>query len=72
MQSLFIVHSYFFARTNIAERKEHYVPIDRPHIRVRFARMIDVMGPVAAATAIDAKNLRALSSNFECADLPAL
>lgn len=54
MQRLFIVHGYLFAGTNIAEREEYYVSIDSPHKSIRFARMIDVMGAVAAATAINA------------------
>src|SRR5258706_9257166 len=54
MQRLFIVHGYFIAWTNIAQREEHYVSIDRPHISIRFARMIDVMRTVATAAAIDA------------------
>src|ERR1700682_1081406 len=53
MQRLFIVHGYLVARTNIAQRKEHYVSIDRPHVSIRCARMVDVMGPVATAAAID-------------------
>src|SRR6266436_2254888 len=53
MKCLFIVDGYFVTGTNVAQREEHYVPIDRPHIRVRFARMVDVMSPIAAATAID-------------------
>ena len=54
MQRLFIVHGYFFAGTNIAEREEHNVPKDRPHVRVRCTRMVDVMSSIAAATAVDA------------------
>src|SRR4029077_4736542 len=56
MQRLFIVDGYFVAGTNIAQRKEHYVPIDSPHISVRFARMIYVMSPVPAATTVDTPN----------------
>ena len=54
MQRLFIVDGYFIAWTNIPQREEHYVSIDRPHISIRFTRMIDVMGAVATAAAIDA------------------
>ncbi len=53
MQCLFIVDGYFITWTNIAQREEHYVSIDRPHISIRFARMIDVMRTVAPAAAID-------------------
>ncbi len=54
MQRLFIVHGYFIAWTNIAQREEHNVSMDRPHISIRFTRMIDVMRTVATAAAIDA------------------
>ena len=54
MQRLFIVHGYFFARTNVAEREEHYVAVDGSHIGIGLAGMVDVMGAVAAAAAVDA------------------
>lgn len=53
MQRLFIVHGYLVAGTNIAQREEYYVSIDRPHISIRFTRMVNVVGAIAAATAIN-------------------
>ena len=53
MQRLFIVHGYLVAGTNIPQREEYYVAMDSAHISIRFARMVDVVGAVAAATAIN-------------------
>src|SRR6266404_2838821 len=53
MQRLFIVNGYFATRIDVAQSKEYYVSMDRPHIGIRFARMVDVVCAVAAPTAID-------------------
>lgn len=54
MQRLFVIHRDLFARMYVAQSKEHYVPKDSPHVSIRFARVIDVMRAIAAATAVDA------------------
>ena len=54
MQRLFVIDRDLFARIDVAQSKEHHVAMDRAHISVRFAGMVDVMRTVAAATAVDA------------------
>lgn len=54
MKSLFVVHGNLFAWIDITQSKEDHVAIDRAHVGVRLAGMIDVMRAVAAATAVDA------------------
>jgi len=54
MQRLFIIDRDFFARVDISQSEEHYVAIDRPHVGVWLAGMVDIMRAVAASTAVDA------------------
>ena len=54
MERLFIIDRDFFARIDISQSEEHYVAIDRAHVGVWLAGMIDVMRAVAAATTVDA------------------
>lgn len=54
MQRLFIVDRDFFTRVDVAQSEEHYVAKDGADVGIRLAGMVNVMRPVAAATAIDA------------------
>jgi hypothetical protein len=54
MQRLLVIHRDLFARMYVAQSKEHYVPMDSPHVSIRFARVIDVMSAIAAAAAVNA------------------
>ncbi len=56
MKSLFVVHGNLFAWIDITQSKEHHVAMDRAHVGVRLAGVIDVMRAVAAATAVDTPN----------------
>jgi hypothetical protein len=54
MQRLFIVHRDFLARVDVAQSEEQHVAMEGADIGVWLAGMVDVMGAIAATTAIDA------------------
>ena len=56
MQCLFVIDRDLFARMDVAQGKEHDVAIDGADIGVGFAGVVDVMGAIPAATAVDAPN----------------
>ena len=72
MQRLFVIDRDLFARVDIAQSKEHYVPKDSPHISIRFARVIDVVRAVATAAAVDAPNAVHVANTQLGAVRPAL
>lgn len=47
MQRLFVVNRNLITRLNISQSKKQDVTVERPHVRVRLARMIDVVSSVA-------------------------
>ena len=56
MQRLFVIDRDLFARMDVAQGKEHYVAVDGADIGVRLAGVVDVVGAIPAATAVDAPN----------------
>lgn len=52
MQSIFVVDSNLFTRSDVAQGEEQDVAIDGLHVSIRLARMVDVMRAVAASAAI--------------------
>ena len=56
MQRLLVIDCDLFARIDITQREEDHMAIDRAHIGIRFARVIDVMRAVPSAAAVDAPN----------------
>jgi hypothetical protein len=56
MQRLFVIDRDLFPGMDVAEGKEHYVAKDGADISVRLAGVVDVVGAIPAATAVDAPN----------------
>lgn len=54
MQCLFVIDRDLFAWMDVAQGKKHYVAVDGADISVRLAGVVDVMGTIAATTAVDA------------------
>src|SRR5437764_12056021 len=52
MQCLFVIDRDFFTGTNITQRKKQNMAVERPHVCVRLAAMVDVVGAITAATAV--------------------
>ena len=53
MQGIFVVDRNLFARADIAQREKEHVAVNRPHVGIRGARVIDVVRAVASAAAVD-------------------
>ena len=54
MQRLLVIDRDLFTCSNVTQSKEQDMAVESFHIRVRFARVIDVMRAVAAAAAVQA------------------
>src|SRR2546425_6664122 len=54
MQSVLVIDRNLFTRPDVAQRKEHYVTVNGFNVGVRLARVIDVVGAVAAMAPIQA------------------
>ena len=55
MECLLVVDRNLFAGMNVAQREEQNVSVERPHVSIWLAAVVDVMRAVAAATAVYAK-----------------
>lgn len=53
MESVFVINRYFLARFDITQGEEQDVAVDRFHVRVGFAGMIDVVRAVSKAAAVE-------------------
>src|SRR5713226_4215415 len=54
MQRAFIIDRDLFAAADLTQGEEQYMTIDGFHVSVRFTRVIDVMGAIPAAAAVQA------------------
>src|SRR5438309_1381937 len=52
MECLFVVDRDLFTRLDIPQREKQHVPVERPHVSIRPAAMIDVVSAVAAARSV--------------------
>src|SRR5882724_823639 len=52
MKRVLVIDRDLFAGSNVPQSKEQDVAEDRLHVGVRFARVVDVVGAVAAAAAV--------------------
>jgi len=71
VQRVFIVDRDLFARLNVAQGEEQHVTMERFHVSVRRARVIDVVRAVAAATAVQAPTaINVTDAQFGAAGTP--
>jgi hypothetical protein len=50
---LAIIQKNLFSGLNVAQREEEQMAVDDFGVTVRLARMVDVLGPIATATAVN-------------------
>jgi len=54
MKGVFVIDGDLFAASNVAQREKQHVAVNRFHVSVRRAGVVDVVGAVAAAAAVQA------------------